>query len=327
MASVRTAGRLLRAARRRRGHPRPGRRRAGALPQPAGGPAAGGQRRDGRWAAVLGRGECGPPRAPCSAGRCRRRPPCRPPWPPPMRSRGGGTDPRLRVVPGVSRLLAVRWKRLLAGWSTPDSGRPAATAPSTTPASPTSAGPTRRSSPPTRPRWPPPGVRERRQPAALRRPRPAGTPLRHRRGHPRADQRGDGRGGARPPDPRLCGVQQRAAVPDRPGRAGPGRAGPRRRVRPVGTSSLLVSPTGTGWVDHPDRDRRVPDPRRHRHLLHPVRPLPLVPVGPEGRAGPQPVPAAAVGRAAAAGRPPSSSGARGCWSSGRAWAPGPARMW
>ena len=51
---------------------------------------------------------------------------------------------------------------------------------------------------------------------------------------------------------------------------------------------LLVSPTGTGWVDHDaDRGGRVPHPRRHRHLLHPVRPVPVVPVGAEGRAGPR----------------------------------------
>ena len=37
-------------------------------------------------------------------------------------------------------------------------------------------------------RRPPPGVGERRQPAAVRRPRPAGTPVCDRRGHPGADQ-------------------------------------------------------------------------------------------------------------------------------------------
>ena len=172
----------------------------------------------------------------------------------------------------------------------------------------------------------PAGVRERRQPAAVRRPRPAGTPLCHRRPHPRADRAGHGRGGGRPPDPHLCGVRQRADVPDRAGRAGPGRARPHRRLRPLPSAAGLPHRHRLGRP-HPDRDGRVPHPRRHRHLLCPVRPLPLVPVGAEGRARPQPVPAAVVGGPAAAGRAPARSGGRGCWCSARAWAPGPARTW
>ena len=132
-----------------------------------------------------------------------------------------------------------------------------------------------------------------------------------------------GEAGGRPADPHLCGVQQRAAVPDRPGRAGPGRAGPRRRVRPVVSAAGVADRHRLGRPDA-DRGGRVPGPRRHRHLLHPVRPVSLVPVGPEGGAGPGSSGCCSGGSSSGwpAGRP---SGARRCWSSARAWAPGPAR--
>src|SRR5215218_7780744 len=97
-------------------------------------------------------------------------------------------------------------------------------------------------------------------------------------------------------------IQQRAALPDRPGRAGPGRAGPRRRLRQVLPAADLTDRHRLGRP-HADRGRRAPHPRRHRHLLHPVRQVPVVPVGPEGGAAPTAVPAAAVGGQAAAGRP------------------------
>src|SRR6266511_3386480 len=85
----------------------------------------------------------------------------------------------------------------------------------------------------------------------------------------------------------------------------------RRFVTDVVTPELIEEVMGEPAVPHrhrlgrphPHRGRRVPHPRRHRHLLHPVRQVPVVPVGAEGCPGPRPVPAAAVGRHPAAGRP------------------------
>ena len=59
-----------------------------------------------------------------------------------------------------------------------------------------------------------------REPAAVRRPRPAGTPLRHRRRHPRADRGGHGGAGGRPADPYL---------------------------RPGSTASRSTRPAGRSW--------------------------------------------------------------------------------
>ena len=91
---------------------------------------------------------------------------------------------------------------------------------------------------------------------------------------------------------------------------------------------LLVSPTGTGWVDHTLIETAEFLTRgRHRHLLCPVRPLPVVPVGAEGRPGPGPVPAPAVGASSSGWPSARRTGGPGCWCSARAWAPGPARTW
>src|SRR4029450_7643472 len=90
--------------------------------------------------------------------------------------------------------------------------------------------------------------------------------------------------------------------------------GTRPLLRPVPPPA---GPPPRARLGRPDthRDGRVPHPRRYRHLFHPVRSLPVVPVGAEGGPWPRPVPPAAVGGQAAAGRtttrsPPARAGLR-----------------
>ncbi len=315
--------------RRRRRRPRPWPLGAAALPEPAGCPADRRRRRPRRGAAVPGRpaaaragGRRGPLAAAAdghAAGRaghlvCRH-------------DGRDGAGQRLCLVPGRARVL-LRARAVQAGAGAAGQRRAVGRGrrrPSTTPGSPTSGGPTRRSSPgyATPPASPlVSGSAESLLPFADL--GQQGRRYRHRRGHPRADRGGHGGAGGRPADPHLCRVQQRAAVPDRPGRAGPGRAGPRRRVRPVVPAADLADRHRLGRPDA-DRGGRVPDPRRHRHLLHPVRQVPVVPVGPEGGAGPPASSGCCCGGSSSGWPACRPRGARGCWSSARAWAPGPAR--
>ena len=94
----------------------------------------------------------------------------------------------------------------------------------------------------------PAAVGERREPAALRRPRPAGTPLRHRRGHPRADRGGHGGAGAvAQPIRTYVGFNSEPLY--QTGRAELALAELDRAGAFDRSYLLLISPTGTGWVD------------------------------------------------------------------------------
>ena len=123
---------------------------------------------------------------------------------------------------------------------------------------------------------------------------PAGPTLRHRRHHPGPDRVHHGRARRRPPHPDLRRVQPATALHLGPCRDRARGDGAHRRLRPRHHPVGLPDRHRLGGP-HDDRGRRVLHARRRRHGLHPVRPLPVVPVAAEGAGRSAPVPPAWCG--------------------------------
>ncbi len=130
-----------------------------------------------------------------------------------------------------------------------------------------------------------------------------------------------GETGQGPADSGVRRFQHRAALLHGSSRAGAHRARPHGGLRPVLFAPGVSDRHRLGGPDH-DRGRRAAHQGRHRHLLHPVRPLAVVPRRATSGPGAGPVPAPALGDQGEAPRAPTREAAQGPRCSARAWAPG-----